>query len=458
MQKAIFLTVTLVIAACWFPIDRVLGQTRSASNPIRGRQLGFVPKHLKVWGGVESSVLATGSTGDASPSADHDYENEVERSSHDVTSGRDCADCAECDSCQSSDVVPCRVVSYWGRAEYLLWWTKGMQVPALVTTGPTDANQDQAGVLPNAAVFFGDQRQNDDGRNGGRFTLGGWFDSFDNQGVEISYLFLEEEGSTLSRSSGKSEILARPFFNVQSNAQDSRLIAFPNVVSGDVAIDVTTDFRSGEALFRNVVSRSCGSQFEYTLGYRYAELEDLVSFSESTLSLDGPTLDSTINLSEQFESHNEFHGGQFGIRVVHNPRPLWSMDFLAKFALGNNKTELDIGGQTTSTTSTGTSTTNSGGLLTQNTNIGVFEDDDFTTITEIGFTLKRCLDCGITASIGYTFLYWSDVVRAADHVDTGVNPSQIPPATLDGQPRPQFNFRSTSFWAQGINFGAELKF
>ncbi len=59
--------------------------------------------------------------------------------------------------------------------------------------------------------------------------------------------------------------------------------------------------------------------------------------------------------------------------------------------------------------------------------------------------------------VGYTLLYWSNVVRPVDQIDFGINPTQLPtaagPGTLVGPARPAFNFHETDFWAQGVNLG-----
>ena len=97
-------------------------------------------------------------------------------------------------------------------------------------------------------------------------------------------------------------------------------------------------------------------------------------------------------------------------------------------------------------------------MLAQSTNSGVFEQNEFSTITELGLTFRRRLLNDVTASFGYSFLHWSDVIRANEQVDLGINRTQIPPGTLDGERRPEFQFRSTDFWAHGFNFGLEYLF
>ena len=47
--------------------------------------------------------------------------------------------------------------------------------------------------------------------------------------------------ASFSASNTRYPILARPFFNVPDGLEDSRLIAYPNVVSGTVMVDATTE-------------------------------------------------------------------------------------------------------------------------------------------------------------------------------------------------------------------------
>ncbi len=81
------------------------------------------------------------------------------------------------------------------RAEYLLWWTDSMHVPALVTTSPTDTDREEAGVrgLSTTEVLFGNTGLNGDARSGGRFAVDGWFDPCRSLGFELGYAFLEQD-------------------------------------------------------------------------------------------------------------------------------------------------------------------------------------------------------------------------------------------------------------------------
>jgi len=60
---------------------------------------------------------------------------------------------------------------------------------------------------------------------------------------------------------------------------------------------------------------------------------------------------------------------------------------------------------------------------------------------------------------GYSFLYWTNVIRPGGGViDTSVNPTQLPPGTLAGPGRPQPQFNRSDLWAHGINLGRVFNF
>ncbi len=58
---------------------------------------------------------------------------------------------------------------------------------------------------------------------------------------------------------------------------------------------------------------------------------------------------------------------------------------------------------------------------------------------------------------GYSFLYWTNVIRPGGVIDTSVNPTQ-PPGTLAGPGRPQPQFNRSDLWAHGINLGLVFNF
>lgn len=127
---------------------------------------------------------------------------------------------------------------FWIRGDWMMWWTSGENLPPLVTTSPQGTPIGQAGVLgqPGTSVLFGDSTIYDEGRAGVKITFGGWLDCCHRWGLEADWLTLGGDSVDYTASSTGNPILARPFFNVETNAQDAQLKAYPGVVTGSVDV------------------------------------------------------------------------------------------------------------------------------------------------------------------------------------------------------------------------------
>jgi hypothetical protein len=225
-------------------------------------------------------------------------------------------------------------------------------------------------------------------------------------------------------------------------------------------IVASSEFQTFEVLYRHDGCEPWGCHIDWLVGYRYAKLEDRVRIDESTVSLTGATAGTTFDLFDQFDTRNTFHGAEFGLIGNWDIDNCWSCETFAKFAIGGTTYRAGVAGQTITTDAAGVSTTRQGGLLAQATNIGNDEWDNFAAMSEFGFTLRRELACGLAATFGYDFLYWSNVARAGEIIDTTINTSQIPSGILAaGEPRrPTPLQRTDDFWAQGLRFGLEYRY
>jgi hypothetical protein len=107
-----------------------------------------------------------------------------------------------------------------------------------------------------------------------------------------------------------------------------------------------------------------------------------------------------------------------------------------------------------------TSAVRQGGLLTQPTNIGERDRNVFSVVPEIGVNVGYQVTDGLRVFAGYSFMYWTNVVRPGDQVDRVVNVTQLPgsPVPFSGPARPAFSWNDTDFWAQGFNLGLEMRY
>jgi hypothetical protein len=350
---------------------------------------------------------------------------------------------------------------FWVRGEYLLWWTKGNHLPPLLTTAPLGTPLAGVGALgePGTSILFGNSRIDDDLRSGGRFTAGLWLNDCQTSGIEANFFFLEQEGTHFRRASEGDPILTRPIFDVLNNQETSTGIAYPGVFRGLFEADSSTTLWGGEINYICNLCRTCCWRVDALIGYRYLNLEDDLSIRSVEINVDptrGP-VGLGFDITDSFDTRNQFHGGQVGARAEFT-RGCWFLQVTGKLGLGNTERRARIRGNTVDVETGAVVSANSGLLALEGTNVGSYSDNQFSFVPEFGISVGYQITRNLRASVGYTFLYWTDVVRSGDTIDRGVNPSFLPPTAGVGDPRPAFNFRDSDFWAQGLNFGLELRF
>ncbi len=372
------------------------------------------------------------------------------------------------DSCDWS-YYPCRHL--WGRAEYLSWWVRGSNTPALLTTSPDTTPLGIAGVLPGATVVFGDQRMNQQGRSGGRFTLGNWFGDGEKIGVEDTFFYLGNSSQSFQASSGGSPILARPFFDEAVNPNTGAIIgqnvvyvAFPNVASGTFKVASSSKLLGNEINLRRALYIDPFRRIDVLAGYRFVHLGESLQVSTNTTSLvtggtpPPPPVGTTFAALDSFITRNQFNGGQLGLNTeFYNGR--WGVDLRLKLAIGSVSQRVNIAGSTVVTEPSSTPVTNVGGVLALPSNIGQFNRNQFGVLPEFGVNLNYQLTPCWRVNVGYTLLGLTNVVRPGDQIDVRIDSNQIPPAATAGPfTFPRHVFHNSDLLVQGINVGLECNF
>ncbi len=400
--------------------------------------------------------------------------------------GDDCGGCnlPSCPTCCQACGMP---GTSWVRAEYLYWFTQGMHIPALVTSGPTAAQPGYLGE-PGTQILFGDTGVNGYGRSGGRITVGTWLNPCHTVGIEGDYFALSTASTNFTASSNGNPILSRPFFEVAPieaqqfvgeqtapSGQTVEQVALPGSVAGSVSVATSTRFQGAglRMLFNLCCCDSCytncqfpglsgpgGYRVDFLLGYRYLQLADTVGINENLTSLN-PDQPGTFFVNDSFATRNVFNGLELGTSVQ-SYRGRWSVQWISKLALGFNSETVNINGSTT-TDSNGAISVGTGGLLALSSNIGTYRRNEFAVVPELGVNLGYSITPRLRALVGYNFIYWSQVVRAGEQINLNVNSTLLPgyPTNYTGplgdQRQPSFAFHDTTFWAQGLSAGIEFR-
>lgn len=356
---------------------------------------------------------------------------------------------------------------FWVRGESLMWWINHDRSPVLVTASTDPTTAGALGAQATTVLVDGSRLTSDQPFSGGRINAGWWLTDCHEVAVEGDFLFLGKRTTSFGFSSQGTPILARPFQDVLG-VETSQLVAFPGILAGTVGGSSDTQLWGGEIGARVPLWCGCCYQVDFLGGARYLDLQENLRINESLLVTNGffrrggfvPT-GAQILVSDHFGTKNQFYGGQIGLEGEARWRR-WYVDTAAKVGLGNIHEVVNIDGATTFILPAGVATSVPGGLLAQSTNMGHFTRNRFAAVPEGTFKVGYQLTDHLRASVGYTFLYLSNAVRPGEQVDRVVNTTQLPtsmgPSPLLGPARPAVILRETDFWAQGLDFGLELRY
>ena len=353
----------------------------------------------------------------------------------------------------------------WLRAEYLHWWTEGMELPPLVTTSPAGTDREDAAVLgePGTSILFGNGRINDDSVGGFRLKTGFWLTPQGTFAIEAEYFSLGDQNDGF-QAGGGSQIVGRPLFDPSRGIETAQLIDFDGVVSGTLGIGSSSDLRSflingrvGLCPTGSCNANGLADRTDWIIGYRYLDLDESLTFNEN-LTSEVATAPGTVVNSESFRTSNEFNGLQLGILHQAQFKRAY-LESTLRVALGNNSQRVQISGNTQITES-GVTDSFGGAVFAQRSNIGIYDREEFTMIPEVGLTLGIHVTDWLDATVGYNVLYYPNVIRPGDQIDTDVNTNLFPPETdpFVGPLRPQFQFIESDYLAHGLTLGAELRF
>lgn len=351
--------------------------------------------------------------------------------------------------------------------EYLLWFVKDGPNPVpLATTGDPNSFPIAALGTPGTTVLFGGRDLDYGLFSGVRLGLAGWFGPDGLVGFEGSGFLLERQSDGFRTGSAPDGTppLGYPFFDPRPtiNAENAFLVAIPGFSEGGMALTSSSRFWGADGNSVFCLYRTARCEFCLVAGFRYLDLDE-------DLAIDGrghivflPGTETFLRLTDHFDTRNQFYGGQLGGRLSCRGNRL-SLDLLTRVGLGSVHQELNVYGATrfVGTGLLSVDTAAPGAIFTQPSNIRQVSQDQFAVspavTLQVGCDVTRF--CKLFA--GYSFIYLSDVIRPGEQVDHVVNlgQSSILNGGVTGGPlRPAPIFETTSFWAQGINLGLELRY
>ena len=338
--------------------------------------------------------------------------------------------------------APFRAERFWLATDYYRAYGQGTLVPALVTSAPNGTAAGTAGALgqPTTSTLFGGRRELNESRPGIRATAGLWLTDDSRFGVDGTFLYVGNASASFARATAASgAILARPV-NFGSTGM-ALAVPVGTLGAGSISAHAASAIIGGDANIRYGLTTSERGRLDLVLGYRYLRLRDTVDVASLQTFPGFPQLDTAV--SDSFRTLNQFHGGQIGLGGTHRIFDRLTLTTKATVALGATISDVDISGSTVSPT--GYSPT---GLLTATSNSLNTRDRYFSVIPEGTVKLGWDFTDRVRVNAGYSILYWNQVRRAADQIDT----------TIMATGRPRFPNDSTDYWIQGWTVGLDLRY
>jgi hypothetical protein len=404
--------------------------------------------------------------------------------------------------------TPCCPGYCWANAEFLLWWIKDDDIPVLLTTGPAEVPVAVLGSPTTTVLLSGDDLEHEE-FIGARFSAGYHFGHCCPLGIEGTFFFLDERTRGGSFNSDQFPVLARPFFSLNRGTEFSEVLAFPGVATGGLGASLSSRLLGAEINLTGDLCPCCppcppcpapacggcsdplgcadcgrcGGRFgclkalcacapppcvRYTkvlVGFRYVDLDEELAITETTsIAADaedfGDLAGANVLIRDRFATRNRFYGPQIGAATNFS----WgrvTLDLRGKVAFGVNQEDVNILGSQAVTLATGERRFFQGGLLALPSNIGRSNQNEFAVVPELGVNLGYQVCNFFAVYVGYNLLYISDVVRPGGQIDRVLDETLIPNFVTAQAPaavaRPVAPFKQTDFWAQGVNFGFEVR-
>lgn len=352
---------------------------------------------------------------------------------------------------------------FWINAEYLYWKIEDAKkvIPLVVEGTPVP---DLTPILnnPGSKVVLGDQHVESKWRSGGRFSLGFICGDMCQVGVEASYFFLGRSStnkSVFSNGAVGSPFLSIPFIDSNTGLESSFAIARPGSFNGTATLKVSNSMQGAEFYSTTHLPYLRGWSMNIFGGFRYLNFNEKLQFNTESLFIN-PALNDVYITNDRFNVDNNFYGGSLGASAIFKCSSLM-FSMKAKIGAGAIYQSTRVRGRFDTNNYTGFTTVQSfdGGYFALPSNSGTKRRPKFSVIPEVEVNFGYEVIENLAISVGYNFLYVTNVLRASRQLDRHINPTGSPlyeetPAPIQiGASRPKRHMRSSDIWVQGVNAG-----
>jgi hypothetical protein len=360
-----------------------------------------------------------------------------------------------------------------------VWWVRRAPLPAdLITTGSPADHIPGALGQPNTQAVFATPGTEFPTAAGARVLAGFWVDDHHVFGLDGSAFVLGRQrfGFDVNSRSTGAPLLAFRHLD-PSGAEDAFPITAPVVkgatvgpFTGGAGFLTDTHLWGADGSAVHALYWSPGFRVVLATGLRYLDLTENLTIqsrkvatgSSSVTFLGSRFAAPAFTLTDDsFHAHDQFLGGQVGLRVEWFYRQLF-LGASASAAVGRSDDSSGVLGLSTLQPRNAPPQTAAGGLYALPTNSGHFTDGEWGVVPEVQLRAGYQATPWLRVTVGYEFLYWSRVVRPGDQLDLVVDAHQVPtdPSYKAGTPVtfPRPLFQTSGFWAHGLICGLEITY
>jgi hypothetical protein len=370
----------------------------------------------------------------------------------------------------------------FGRAEILNWRIQDAPLPTPLLTTSSGSSIGTLGD-PGTQILIGGRSIGLGEQPGGRFTVGGFLEG-DAVGGELSFFYLNRFSSSRAYIDRTGEFrFGLPYFNAVAELPAVQAISGPPLITPDrfvfipqlettvripgtripgaqalVGFNTTSQLYGYEGNGFAVVEWAGPVRVDVLAGFRYLRLNEDMLLESTSLQL--PSVPGEVfTFRDTFSTTNDFYGGQVGARVVVDLGVAFA-EVTGKIGAGPMTQEVDIAGALQTTGGAFPS-----GMYAQRTNSGNSSETRFAVVSEVQANAGAQFG-PVRVFAGYSFMYVSSVARPGNQISPAINPNQSevisasasPPGLGSGPIAPVRTVNSSSFWAQGVSVGIELRY
>jgi hypothetical protein len=353
---------------------------------------------------------------------------------------------------------------FYASFDFLMWWTPTINTPvalAMAAPGPFVVG---APFPAGAFVAIGNTDLISEIRLGGRFNAGVWLDPCHALGLDGTFFFAGPSSRDITAVPPPGGSLWRPYTVINlpapgAPAPPPGVPNFADIVTGFINVHTDSFLMGGDINARRQILGGCGNFLDALIGFRYQHLDEALQISESSAAVGAA---GALNLTDRFATSNDFFGIQIGA-VAHKQWGQWSADLTMKLGIGTTQSAVEASG----TNNFGGGVPANIGLFVNDTNRGRYTSGTFSLIPEVGLNLGYNINPRTRIHIGYTAMWWTNVLRPGNQIDPIVDQTRVPippgapvpafqPLSPSG-PHPILPFARSDYWAHGINIGIDFK-